>query len=50
MESGKAVFLLSFKMFLSSVVLYAAFVRGLRDQLLRFAVGRFFRRPAYSAA
>jgi hypothetical protein len=50
MESGVAYFLLSFKMFLTPVVLYAAFVRGLRNQLLRFTMGRFFRCPAYSAA
>ena len=43
-------FLLCFKMFLSPVVLYAAFVRGFRNQLLRIIVGGFFGRPAYSAA
>jgi hypothetical protein len=31
MESCPAYFLLSFKMFLTTVVLYAAFVRGLRN-------------------
>ena len=32
------------------VVLYAAFVRGFRDQLLRIAVGGLFSCPAHSAA
>jgi hypothetical protein len=50
MKSCLAYFLLSFKMFLTTVVPYAAFVRGLRNQLLRFTMGGFFGCPAYSAA
>ena len=48
--SRPAGFLLCFKLFLRPVVLYAAFVRGFRYQLLRITVGGFFGCPAYSAA